>query len=231
MSYRWFVYPKSIVVLILSAGIAWHLDAYAATLRLNWTDTSNNETGFKVERMASSGSYAQIASVPANVQTYTDTGLTTGTSYCYRIRAYNSAGASAPSNASCTTTLTTTTSTPPSSTGSSTGSTTTSPPTSPSGSIARLSSKWSDYRVSMKIRSADNDGIGLMFRCKTARTITDSHGIPNTNIAALKNRSVASLRCWRRIRLVINRGKPTRCKLLLKAQHSKFSSMAKRFSP
>ena len=35
MSYRWFLYPKSIFVLVVLAGIGWHLEAYAATLRLN----------------------------------------------------------------------------------------------------------------------------------------------------------------------------------------------------
>jgi Domain of Unknown Function (DUF1080)/Fibronectin type III domain len=160
MSSRWFLFPSSIFVLILG----WHLEAYATSLRLQWTDVSNNESGFKVERMASTGSYTQLATVPANVQTYTDTGLNSGTTYCYKVRAFNSAGTSAPSNAGCTTAPTTATSTPPSSTGSSTGSTTTSPPTSPSGTIARLSSKWSDYRVSMKMRSQDNDRLGVMFR-------------------------------------------------------------------
>jgi hypothetical protein len=161
---RYSVSPKSIFVLVVLAGIGWHLEAYAASLRLTWTDASNNESGFKIERMASTGNYAQIATVSANVQIYTDTRLVSGTTYCYRVRAFNSAGTSAPSNASCTTAPTTTTPTSPSSTGSSTGSTTTSPPTSPSGTIARLDSRWSDYRVSLKIRSDDNDGIGFMFR-------------------------------------------------------------------
>jgi hypothetical protein len=163
MSYRWFLYPKSIFVLVALASIGWHLDVYAATLRLTWTDASNNESGFTIERLASTGNYAQIATVSANVQTYTDTGLNSGSTYCYRVRAFNSVGSSAPSNTGCTT-APTTTSTPPSSPGSSTGSTTTSPPSTPSGTIARLSSKWSDYRVSVKIRSSDNDGVGLMFR-------------------------------------------------------------------
>jgi Domain of Unknown Function (DUF1080) len=164
MGYRWFLYPSSIFVLTVAAGIGWHLEAYSASLRLKWTDASNNETGFKIERMAPTGNYAQIASVPANIQTYTDAGLNSGTTYCYRVRAFNSTGTSAPSNVGCTTAPVTSTSTPPASTGSSTGSTTTSPTSSPSGTIARLSSKWSDYRVSMKMRSQDNDRLGVMFR-------------------------------------------------------------------
>jgi hypothetical protein len=142
------------------ASTVFCLEAYAASLRLNWTDVSTNETGFKIERMVGSASYVQIATVASNVQTYTDTTVTTGSTYCYRVRAFNSAGNSAYSNAGCATGP----ETPTSSTGSSTGSTTTSPPTGSSGTIARLSSRWSDYRVSMKIRSADNDAIGVMFR-------------------------------------------------------------------
>jgi hypothetical protein len=158
--YRWFVYPKSIFALTMLASTVFCLEAYAASLRLNWSDISTNESGFKIERMAGSASYGQVATVASNIQTYTDTTVTPGSTYCYRVRAYNSAGTSAPSNAGCATAPETSTS----STGSSTGSTTTSPTTSPSEIITRLSSKWSDYRASVKMRSSDNDGIGVMFR-------------------------------------------------------------------
>jgi Domain of Unknown Function (DUF1080) len=166
VSYRWSLYSKSIFVLIVSAGVGWHTGAYAAGLRLNWTDTSNNETGFKIERMSGSGSYAQIATVNTNVTTYADTAVTPGTAYCYRVRAFNSVGNSGYSNAGCAAAINTSTTSPngsSSGTGSS-GSTTNPPPTSPPETIARVSSKWSDYRVSVKIRSSDNDAIGLMFR-------------------------------------------------------------------
>ena len=57
---------------------------------LTWTDNSPGETGFKIEReTGSGGTYSQIATVDADVTTYSDTGLSVGTRYCYRVMAYN----------------------------------------------------------------------------------------------------------------------------------------------
>ncbi|HEU4752174.1 MAG TPA: fibronectin type III domain-containing protein, partial [Armatimonadota bacterium] len=67
-------------------------------VRLTWTDASNNETGFTIERKSGSGSFAPLASVAANVTQYSDNGLAAGTSYSYRVRAKNAGGDSAPSN-------------------------------------------------------------------------------------------------------------------------------------
>ncbi len=65
----------------------------ATQIDLNWTDNSNNETGFKLERKVGvSGAWSQIATVGTNQTTYSNTGLTAGTSYYYRVRAYNSYG-------------------------------------------------------------------------------------------------------------------------------------------
>jgi hypothetical protein len=59
---------------------------------LRWTDNSLNEDGFKIERRRSGGSWTQVATVGAMVTTYRDTGRTSGITYVYRIRAYNSKG-------------------------------------------------------------------------------------------------------------------------------------------
>jgi subtilisin family serine protease len=72
---------------------------------LLWTDNSNNETGFKIERKTDTTSYSVIATVGANVTSYIDTGLEESTKYYYRISAYNSAGDSDYSNESSATTL------------------------------------------------------------------------------------------------------------------------------
>ncbi|MEW6301857.1 MAG: galactose oxidase-like domain-containing protein [Verrucomicrobiota bacterium] len=66
----------------------------STSVRLNWTDASSNESGFKIERRlnASAKPWSRIATVGAGVTTYTNTGLTAATSYRYRIRSYNSAG-------------------------------------------------------------------------------------------------------------------------------------------
>lgn len=63
-----------------------------STVTIIWTDNSNNEIGFKVERKLSSDTaYLQIAIVdtPYFVDT---TAAVPGTTYDYRIRAYNNAG-------------------------------------------------------------------------------------------------------------------------------------------
>jgi len=77
-------------VAISSQGLA-----SAAQLQLSWVDNSSDETGFKIERKTGTGgTYAQIASVSANVTSYTDSSLTNSTTYCYRVNAFNSAGTS-----------------------------------------------------------------------------------------------------------------------------------------
>lgn len=66
---------------------------------LAWTDTSNNETGFKIERKCGTDTtYTQIATVGANVATYTHTVADTSPQCWYRVMAYNGAGNSAPTN-------------------------------------------------------------------------------------------------------------------------------------
>ncbi|MBC7348495.1 MAG: SBBP repeat-containing protein [Candidatus Aminicenantes bacterium] len=69
------------------------------SVSLAWDDRSNNEDGFKIERKTgASGTWSQIATVGANVTSFQNTGLSEGSSYYYRVRAYNSAGDSAYSN-------------------------------------------------------------------------------------------------------------------------------------
>ena len=78
--------------------------AAAAQLTLTWADASTNEDGFKVERKTgSAGAYGQLVSLAAGMTAYVDSTVTTGTTYCYRLRAYNAAGDSAYSNEACAT--------------------------------------------------------------------------------------------------------------------------------
>ena len=69
-------------------------------VRLQWTDNSTNESGFKVERCTGVGcaNFAQIGTVAANATRYTDTTVAAKTTYLYRVYAYNDAGNSAYSN-------------------------------------------------------------------------------------------------------------------------------------
>jgi tripartite motif-containing protein 71 len=70
------------------------------TIRLSWGDTSNNETGFKIERCQGTGcnNFAQITTLGSNVTTYKNTRLRKSTAYTYRVRSYNVNGNSAYSN-------------------------------------------------------------------------------------------------------------------------------------
>jgi predicted phage tail protein len=71
----------------------------ASQITLTWTDQSTSEADFQIERKTGAGgTYAQIGTVGANVTTYSDSGLAEGTTYFYRVRAFNAAGNSAYSN-------------------------------------------------------------------------------------------------------------------------------------
>jgi len=96
----------SVLTLLLLAAMLWCGEAAAAGLKLTWADNSINEDGFKIERrQGQAATFSQVATVVANVSSYTDSGLTDGTTYCYRVRAFNAAGDSAYSNQDCGTTL------------------------------------------------------------------------------------------------------------------------------
>jgi len=73
--------------------------ASSSQIDLSWTDNSYGEEGFKIERKTGSGgAYDQIDTVGANVESYSDTGLSTSTTYYYRVRSYRSGQNSAYSN-------------------------------------------------------------------------------------------------------------------------------------
>jgi hypothetical protein len=79
----------------------------SSQITINWTDNSNNETSFVIERsLSSSSGFAQVATVGSNVTSYVNTGLASGTTYYYRVAATNSAGTSFYSNVANATTTT-----------------------------------------------------------------------------------------------------------------------------
>ncbi len=67
-------------------------------ISLAWSDRSNNEDVFQVERQTGSAVWQVIATLSANTTKYTDTTTASRTSYSYRVRASNAAGVSAYSN-------------------------------------------------------------------------------------------------------------------------------------
>jgi hypothetical protein len=61
-------------------------------VRLSWRDNANDETGFTLQRATSGGSFVDRATLAANTTSFTDTGLAAGTTYSYRVRAWNGVG-------------------------------------------------------------------------------------------------------------------------------------------
>ena len=68
---------------------------------LTWTDNANNEANQRVERtvvpdlpscVAGAAGFAEIATVGMDIVTFTDTAVTEDVTYCYRLRAWNTAG-------------------------------------------------------------------------------------------------------------------------------------------
>ena len=70
--------------------------ASSSQITLTWTDNSDDQTGFKIERSTNGTSgWTQIATVGANVTNYDNTGLVANTLWYYRVCATNASGASA----------------------------------------------------------------------------------------------------------------------------------------
>lgn len=68
------------------------------SLTLIWNDNSFNETGFDLERSLGGGSFSTVTTITSNSNQLVVNGLTESSSYSFRIRAVNSAGASPYSN-------------------------------------------------------------------------------------------------------------------------------------
>ena len=77
-------------------------DAAKQTATLTWTDNAGNEAGYKVEAKVD-GAWKVVATLDADATSYVATDLAAGTTYEYRVSAFNDAGASAAVEASITT--------------------------------------------------------------------------------------------------------------------------------
>jgi hypothetical protein len=102
--------PTRFVVPLPAPDAPTHLSAYSDSpdhIALSWEDNSKEESGFKIERKTGTGQFAEIGTVAADETAFSDSDLQAGTTYTYRIRAYNATGNSAYSNeAEAVTTLT-----------------------------------------------------------------------------------------------------------------------------
>jgi hypothetical protein len=74
-------------------------------INLTWKDNARDETGFRIERRTGGGDYAELGTTGANATSFEDADLTAGTTYTYRVCAYNAAGDSRYSNEASATTL------------------------------------------------------------------------------------------------------------------------------
>jgi len=77
--------------------------------RLSWKDRSSGEAGFEILRSTGGGGgpYSLVATVSANANRYTNSGLSRGRGYCYQVRAKAGGGysTSSSSNSACMTAI------------------------------------------------------------------------------------------------------------------------------
>jgi titin len=76
----------------------------SSQINLNWTNVAN-EIGYNLYRSLNDVSYTGITTLSANVTGFTNSGLSAGTLYFYKIEAFNAGGTSALSGATSATTL------------------------------------------------------------------------------------------------------------------------------
>jgi len=132
---------------------------------LSWTDNSDNEDGFEIERSFDGSNFNLLHTVGANVNTYNDTGLAEETQYWYRVRAYNDAGDSDYSNTASATT--------PSCGG-------TEPPVAPSGLTANARGK-AKIALNWTDNSYNEDGFKI-YRGSAPDTLSHHDTVgPNTS--------------------------------------------------
>jgi fibronectin type 3 domain-containing protein len=71
----------------------------ASGVSLTWADNSSNEVSFRIERkIGSGGSYAALTTLGSNVTSYTDTNVSAGNTYFYRVIATGTGGDAPASN-------------------------------------------------------------------------------------------------------------------------------------
>jgi hypothetical protein len=64
----------------------------ADSVRLAWSDSASDESGFRVERSENGVEFTEIATLAAGASAFTDSGLSPRTSYWYRVDAFNGVG-------------------------------------------------------------------------------------------------------------------------------------------
>ncbi len=94
----------SSITLVAPSGLSADSET-SSQVFLSWTDNSDNEDGFIVERSLDPVSnWAEIYTSGANQNSFRDAGLAASTTYFYRVKAFSSAGSSDYSNTASATT-------------------------------------------------------------------------------------------------------------------------------
>src|SRR6266852_2215700 len=74
-------------------------------INLNWTDNSNDETGFTISESTDGTNFTPLATVGATVTSYPVTGLISSSTYYFKVSAFNYGGSADSNSASATTNL------------------------------------------------------------------------------------------------------------------------------
>jgi len=141
---------------------------------LSWTDNSDNEDGFEIERRTDGSNFTQIDTVGANVNTYNDTALAEETQYWYRIRAYNDAGDSDYSTTASATT--------PSCGG-------TEPPAAPTGLMANARGK---AKIALNWTDNSNNEEGFYIYRGSSESNLTYHDVVGSNTTSYVDNKVSS---------------------------------------
>ena len=76
----------------------------SSQINLSWTDQATDETGLRVYRSTDAAAWALVATLPVNSINFSDTSVAAGTTYYFKVAAYNSNGTSSDSNIASATT-------------------------------------------------------------------------------------------------------------------------------
>lgn len=147
----------------------------SSSIRLNWTDAVDGETGFTIERKPAGGNFLAVGSAPPNATEYFDNGLAAATTYFYRVSAKNAGGNGDPSSEANATTLSDLPTTPQ-------GVSVTTPP--PTAGQSELKVEWSDSERESSYVIQRRKGAEAFVQAGTVNegvtTFTDKNLVPGT---------------------------------------------------
>jgi titin len=138
----------------------------ATSVRLDWTDNSNHETAFAVERRALPyGTFGLVVTAPAESRTAIDSTARPGTAYEYRVRASSGGTYSSYSNAAAVTTPRV-------------------PPAAPSALTAQYLAASRIIRLTWRDNSADEEGFHVQYSYMGSGFVDPSPATVGANVTS-----------------------------------------------